>query len=226
MKPGKTNNGSFFIARLLGGLLFAWPALAGHSGTVAPLQHMSMRTLNYAAIPEAILAKAETAAADILRRAGVQITWLNCPASEWESEHPCNQDMAPTDFWMRVVPDNARSHGVLGNSILAGTAGASKYATVMFKPLDDIQKRSRIDVYEILGAVMAHEIGHLLMGPIHTQNGVMSTNWSDEQFRCISRGELNFTLDQAENLRIEIAGLQRSKTPSSPLAFIPRVDGF
>ena len=53
----------------------------------------------------------------------------------------------------------------------------------------------------ILGNVIAHEIGHILLGPgSHSETGIMSFPWGRKQLLDASRGLLLFTPEQARNI--------------------------
>jgi len=58
---------------------------------------------------------------------------------------------------------------------------------------------------DILACVIAHEIGHLLLGSnSHSRTGIMMGKWSPEAVRCAGQGHLQFTPQQAELLRAEV----------------------
>ena len=44
----------------------------------------------------------------------------------------------------------------------------------------------------LLGAAMAHEIGHLLFGPAHAHSGIMSPRLGPREMRLAARGALLF----------------------------------
>lgn len=53
----------------------------------------------------------------------------------------------------------------------------------------------------ILGSVMVHEIGHLLLGPnSHSDFGTMQGLWGRKQIRLIMWGKLGFTAQQSKLL--------------------------
>jgi hypothetical protein len=55
---------------------------------------------------------------------------------------------------------------------------------------------------EILGHVIAHEVGHLLLGTnSHSAVGVMRARWDREELEQASRGSLRFTPAQAAMMR-------------------------
>jgi hypothetical protein len=49
-----------------------------------------------------------------------------------------------------------------------------------------------VDSAVLLGAAMAHEIGHLLFGPSHAYAGVMSPRLGAKEMALAGRGELRF----------------------------------
>jgi hypothetical protein len=54
---------------------------------------------------------------------------------------------------------------------------------------------------DILGGIMAHEIGHLLLAETsHSETGVLRGLWGDRELRMIARGRLGFTREQAERM--------------------------
>jgi hypothetical protein len=58
----------------------------------------------------------------------------------------------------------------------------------------------------VLGHLIAHEIGHLLLGPgRHSSTGIMSFPWSQSVLRQIARAHLSFTADETELIRERLA---------------------
>lgn len=100
----------------------------------------------------------------------------------------------------------------LGN----GSSGVSYPAAVQ------AAKEYDCDVFQVLGAAIAHEVGHLLLGAkAHTPRGVMCLHWGRTQFELISISELIFTADQSKRLRHQIiaksgTAIQETKTVDAP----------
>jgi hypothetical protein len=58
---------------------------------------------------------------------------------------------------------------------------------------------------QILGEIMAHEIGHLLLpGKGHSVSGIMRSHWGANEWRLVREGELNFVPEQSRFLRAEL----------------------
>jgi hypothetical protein len=69
-------------------------------------------------------------------------------------------------------------------------------------PVDSSADSSCSDAVELLGVVMAHEIGHLLLPPgSHVEYGLMRGRWDYRDIRDLNRLDLDFSAAQAEQIR-------------------------
>jgi hypothetical protein len=65
--------------------------------------------------------------------------------------------------------------------------------------------RYNVPISDILAQVIAHEIGHLLLGSnSHSSSGIMMGKWRLEDLRSISRGGIGFTPQQCEHIQTEV----------------------
>jgi hypothetical protein len=75
----------------------------------------------------------------------------------------------------------------------------------LFYPMvEKLAGRERTDLDVVLGAAVAHEIGHMYLGTngdAHTASGVMCGGWSHREFELASIGELNFSREQGMRIR-------------------------
>ena len=91
---------------------------------------------------------------------------------------------------------------VFGEAFL-GPDGKGAYADVFFDRLR--QASGMPNIAQLLGAVSAHELGHLLLGShSHALNGIMEPTWTSESLRRISMGTLTFTPDQQRSIRSRV----------------------
>ncbi len=68
---------------------------------------------------------------------------------------------------------------------------------------------------QLLGHVMAHEIGHQLLPYLsHTTHGIMTHDWSLEVLQRAARGDLCFSGEQGELIRAQL----RAQTAKSEFA--------
>jgi len=186
-----------------------------------PRPTITLRVVNEAGTDDRTLLRAEKEAAAILGRSGVDLVSLACEAgrADWAANNPCERDPKPTEFWLHIVARKpaAAPGDTLGFSELDEASGFG-LAGVYYPAAVEAAKTCRADLYEILGAAIAHEVGHLMLGAnAHSPQGVMSPHWSKAQYVLISIGELSFTSDQARLLQGEI----RRRQPVCPPRAVP-----
>ena len=152
-----------------------------------------------AEVSDAILEKAEEQTANLFRRSLPMLL------------HTCSNDLPRTqgraaisaaEFYIHVVPKAASlSDDAFGVAFL-GSDGSGRYADVFFDSVRRLQADQRTaSTAEILGYVMAHEIGHLLLGfHAHSSTGIMEARWSGSELQSIAMGRLAFTPEQCRRL--------------------------
>jgi hypothetical protein len=66
--------------------------------------------------------------------------------------------------------------------------GAGYFAYVFYDRIQELAQRRRLG-HALLADVMAHEIGHLLLGSTsHFASGIMCAHWNYEKLRKVSEG--------------------------------------
>jgi hypothetical protein len=117
--------------------------------------------------PTPLLAAAEDQAREIFRRAGVETVWLNCsPKLEKVEPRSCYFSDS-THLTLKIIP-HAMNAQVRNRIDVLGTAypdeqGAGYFAYVFYDRIQELAQRLRLG-HALLADVMAHEIGHLLLG--------------------------------------------------------------
>ncbi len=74
-------------------------------------------------------------------------------------------------------------------------------AQVFLKQVQDFARVYRADLSTLLAYVIAHEVGHLLLGTPHSPTGLMRAGWDKTLVQDATRGALTFTDAQAERIR-------------------------
>lgn len=148
-----------------------------------------------AGIPPKTVRHAESVAAFILARAGVTVRW-----SGQGGYH-----VQITNSPLRTLSADAAGFAVL-------TPGDSAYAAISYSAVEETAHSLEADPGELLGAALAHEVGHLLLGPAHAPSGVMRAHFGPHDIELSGRGELLFNADQAARLREKL----RPKAPATP----------
>jgi len=160
--------------------------------------------LDDAGASASLVAGAERVATRVFERAGMAMAWINCEAP---SAATCATEIQPGDLVLRIVP-RARvpQPRIFGISFLAPD-GTGSYADVFLDPIRRLQvEAAGVSLVSTLGDVMAHELGHLLLGTnAHSQQGIMQAHWQSRQLRDISMGHMLFTTEQAERIRERVA---------------------
>jgi hypothetical protein len=174
-----------------------------------PDPKITLRVYNYAHIGPALLSRSEEETTAIFRQARVETVWVDCPLSGAELERfpACQQGMGRGDFTLRILSaamtQKAPARGeALGFALPCPEDLTGCYAEVFYQRITDWASGAEISVHQLLGHAIAHEIGHLLLGPnSHSRDGIMRSQWNLNDLRVIARASLRFTPEQTERLR-------------------------
>jgi len=174
---------------------------------------------NRAEVSQVMLEQAERDAARVFAGCDLDTAWVNCPpgAASPACVHPPAAFHATIRLIARPLslPDAA-----FGVAFLSDDRGA--YADVFFEHVKRLGGDDQhVDLAAVLGHVMAHEIGHLLLGShSHSPSGIMQGQWHDGQLVKISQGRLFFTAEQAGQMRTHVASWAKAFSSSTGLAEI------
>ena len=165
---------------------------------------------NDARIPPTVLFQAQSRASAVLAQAGIEVDWLNCPPANPQdfapAATPCSQIAWPSHLSVRIIKRGITvSADTFGQAFL-DESGSGAYANVYFWNLAASPDHPELSDSEMLGYVIAHELGHLLLGSnSHSDSGVMQAHWSAPTLRSAARSALFFTPSQAVALRSRLA---------------------
>ena len=170
---------------------------------VDPSLTITILVYNQAQAPPAIVIGAEREAARILSQAGVRTGWFDCSAGHSDAgpQDICQKGWGPMNIGLRVV---AKRTGRLqdtrfGFAIIPGLASVYYDYQAHFVS-DDVGLGQPL----ILGCAIAHEIGHLLLGPnSHSSQGVMQAEWGKRQIRQALMRDLLFSPEESRRIRAE-----------------------
>jgi hypothetical protein len=86
---------------------------------------------------------------------------------------------------------------------------------VFWKRAQELGTTSSQGVDRILGSVMAHELGHLLLGlNSHSVSGLMRARWENDELRCLDMGTLVFLPEQGKRMRARIVDTSSARISS------------
>ena len=202
------------LALLIAALLLGNPpVLATQLVTKAP-RPLTLRIYDHAEIHPHILSQSQNRTAGIFRQFGIEIGWLDCPTSPQQlpANLVCQAPLGPADLVIRILPESMSKQsglprGVFGYTLPTSKGRIGRTANIFYARVFDMAFYGPVPGgFEnaqgvILGHVIAHEIGHILLGPgSHSETGIMSFPWGRKQLLDASRGLLRFTPEQARNI--------------------------
>ena len=95
-------------------------------------------------------------------------------------------------------------------------------ATAFGDRIEAMATRTQSDPGRLLGRVIAHEIGHLLVGTsAHSPIGLMRDSWSDDEVQ--NNRPIDWMLTRTDAKRIRLGLLERSRRSGQPARDTPRI---
>jgi hypothetical protein len=203
---------------------------------------ITIHVRNYAGVAPQTLTEAEKVATEIYRKAGVETRWADIPlnAENGQLNSAGNPTFTLADIQLSIFPDVMSDRSGLPNTVMGLAPGTgpdrgmvyvidSKVRTLYWR-MSSVYINGDMDRYvsmgQVLGHVIAHEIGHLLLNQeVHSPHGIMRGEWGFADFRDMTCGMLLFTPQQAEFLRADVRNrntqqeiINASALPSTALA--------
>jgi hypothetical protein len=194
------------IVVLLGSVSFGQEPKAG-SGKGG--LRITVRVEDYAEVPRRTLAGAEQEATRILEETGIETRWLDCGGATqgFAADPECAKPFAPTDVLLRVLPRSMAQRVHLTDSTFGFALQSTDHrlafaAAVFYHRVEELAEKLGFSRAQILGYIMAHEIGHLLLRTmVHSPSGIMRASLSREDLLR----PLGFTGPQGELIRADVA---------------------
>ena len=167
--------------------------------TVCAGEQMRIRLCNLDAVPETTIASARPVVVAIFRPLQVDLTWAACD----------DRTGAAPAVILRL-----RRHGPFlesdsGSLDMMGMAFTSvgitgTLADVYYAAVEKFAAKYGADPAEVLGCVIAHEIGHLLLGPGHVDAGIMCARWNTRTLKSARQRWLTFNRTQRAAIHREL----------------------
>jgi hypothetical protein len=191
--------------------------------SLTPLRaEVSISVHDYAGVSTSVLVAAEDQAREIFRRAGLETVWRNCsPKLEKHEPESCYFADA-THLTLKISP-HAMNAQVRDRIDVLGTSypdelGAGYFAYVFYDRVRELAQRRTLG-HTLLADVMAHEIGHLLLGSnSHSVSGIMCARWDAEQLRNVAEGSMSFAASESRQMRERVFTRQSAQAKLAPVA--------
>ena len=158
---------------------------------------------NYARILRADRGAAEDEVTRIYAKAGVHIVWATANDKAVAPGLHVRVQLLPTDMAMRWIRTERLDDTVLGRA-----ARGAGYAYIFTHRIASLALRHSDDFRRLLGLVIAHEVGHLVL-PIysHSDNSIMRAN-----IGVRSKSFQDFTPEQAVTIRSMLLAASRLRS--------------
>lgn len=166
-------------------------------------QRIDVAVCNTDRVNESVISKAEVEAEAVYRRMHIEIVWHACGSSLASP-----QTHAPS-LVIRVRNDKPptmvgpASLDVMGKAHVEGHSGGTM-ADVYIPAIRATAEEHAADPSVLLGFVMAHELGHLLLGPGHTPGGVMQAVWGQKEIAAAGQRWLRFSKESAKQIQLVV----------------------
>jgi len=167
---------------------------------------LTVRLYNTAHIPTSSLVVARHTAEAMFRDTGLNVIVRVCgQQSSVDPVDSCSESLKPAEFVVRVIDApafNPMLHPeAFGVAYVVKETNRGWLATVFADRIGGAAGRLGVDADTLLGLVIAHELGHLLLGVgYHGETGVMRAEWPD-QLLTSARGAWHFSPLEAEAMR-------------------------
>jgi hypothetical protein len=171
-----------------------------------PTVNISVLVYNYAGAAPGTLAGAEHQADRILNQAGVRVVWFDCSVKpgKLDEKSICRSGLGNQNIVLRLLTRHVPTRS---QDVAFGFAVSPGLASVYYGDTTLMAERQRLrsELPPLLGCLMVHEIGHLLLNSYgHSPTGVMQAEWGPTQLQQSLTGLMTFTPAQSRLLREQV----------------------
>jgi hypothetical protein len=162
-----------------------------------------VKLFNDAFVSRQLLHSAAGEAAWILKSACVELLWVPCSPVSRSNMAPCTAPVGALELHILSAPlTNDFRDDTLGIAILHPDPG-DRAAVFVSRVRETAARNAGLaGVKEIMGSVMAHEIGHLLLhSNSHSSEGVMRADFRPTDLRRAVQRQLNFTPEERDTIQ-------------------------
>jgi hypothetical protein len=155
---------------------------------------------------------AEVAAAALFHSMNIEIVWAKCEAA-------LEGDDAVQRHWFTLRLRDGRPFikpapaalDTLGEAFLPVDNGGY-IVEVYYQAAQALASAKEAELTTLLGYVIAHELGHLLLGPGHAAKGVMREAWDRRDLEAIRQECLRFSPVEAASMRRALQRTEQGET--------------
>jgi hypothetical protein len=164
---------------------------------------------DYANLSAKEIGRLTETAAMVLADSGIQVAWAHCrgalaatPAAACEAGPQANR------LVVRLLPERPRMSTADAMGHAAVDAEGGNYASVFVPAVRAQAPGFGVSSDLLMGYVLAHEVGHCLLGPHHSDTGLMRGGWNRKDAVEISRLGLHLTKEQGRKAAAKLAAAE------------------
>jgi|HubBroStandDraft_1064217.scaffolds.fasta_scaffold46942_3 hypothetical protein len=180
------------------------------AASLAAAERMTVSVCIRGDLDEKTIVRAEETAAALFQSIDIETVWAKC-AIGLEGDEAIRQHW----FTLRLrdgrpfIPPAPLALDALGEAFLSED-NVGYIAEVYYQAVETLAATQSAELPQLLGYVIAHELGHLLLGPGHTPKGVMRAAWDRRVLLEIRQGGFKFSSAEGARMR----GVWQGTAPS------------
>jgi len=180
------------ISAVIFAIFFAMPMFGG--------ERMTVSVCTRGPLDPRVELGAEAAAAALFHSMDIEIVWAQCEAG-LEGDDAVQQHWFTLRFRDgRPFIKPAAGNDTLGEAFLEADEGGF-IVEVYYQAVKTLAADKDVELTTLLGFVIAHELGHLLLGRAHAAHGVMRAAWDRTELEAIRHGCMKFSALEAAGMR-------------------------
>jgi hypothetical protein len=134
---------------------------------------------------------------------GLKVDWIECEVNRKPMNiSECAVPLGPARVMLQIAPGlNKKMPKAAGWAVTQDKSCV--FACIHPERVKELARDAKWDFDDLLGHVVAHELGHLLLcSSAHTHAGVMRARWETEDLRGLSHAGLVFLPGQLSNVQL------------------------
>jgi hypothetical protein len=165
---------------------------------------ITVRISNLAQVGSDTLDRAKRVTEEVFRPMGISIIWLQCSAGGTREDLACSTPVGPNDMSLRIFRRSEATHkktrhSTSGITLPLAPEGGRGIIYLYFDRVLEVQNSQRIPLELVLGIIIAHEMGHLLLpDKPHALAGIMRGSLEPKDWQLAAQSRLGFTDRQKE----------------------------
>jgi hypothetical protein len=176
-----------------------------HGGFLFASQRMYVAICDLAGVPGSVIHQSEAETTFAFTAAGVQVRWVGCSdVPKAKEDHGDQLFVVRLQDRIPVPGSRSVSLDALGRAY-TNERGLGYVADAYIPSISLCAEQRGVGREILLGFVIAHELGHLLLGPGHVQDGIMYGTWRGRETRAMMKRWLVFDRDERAIIQEELA---------------------